>query len=144
MFGFNTNMQIRNNNFNQPSFQAKFLKSESLNLIKKYAAEKGKFEKLTNAVKNIDTAYHKTYLRVDLYEKDGKPCMSFSRFLPKKYVEEVKSKEDLVLTYIKEYRSNKACNPLKFALHKIIRLGYDVPNYKLFKQVVIKDHHPIK
>lgn len=137
-------MKIQNNNFNQPSFQAKFLNSKSLELITEYAAQKGKIEKLANAVDNIDKAYHKTYLRVDLYEKEGKPCISFSRFLPKKYVTKVKSKNDLILTHIIEYKSEKASNPFKFALHKLIRLGYDVPNYKLFKEVVIKNHHPIK
>ena len=109
-----------------------------------YAAEKGKLEKLANAAGNIDSEYRKTYLRVDLYEKDGKPCISFSRFLPKKNVKKVKSTDDLILTHIQEYKSEKACNPLKFALHKIIRLGYDVPNYKLFKEVVVKRHHKIK
>ena len=58
-------MKIQNNNFNQPSFQAKFLNSKSLELITEYAAQKGKIEKLANAVDNIDKAYHKTYLRVD-------------------------------------------------------------------------------
>lgn len=136
-------MKIENNNFNQPSFQAKFLKSPSLTAIQKYALEKGKFEKLVDARNNIDTAYRHTYLKVDLYEKDGKPCISFSRYLPKKKVKSIKSMDDLILTNVQEYQSKKACNPLKFGLHKLIRLGYDVPNYKLFKEVVTKRHRRI-
>lgn len=138
LFVFKINMRIQNYNSNQPAFQAKFLESASLRLIKQYAAEKGKLEKLTAAGKNMDSAYQDTYLRVDLYTKDNKPCVSFSRFVPKDNVQQIKSGKDLVLTNIKEYRSKKACNPLKFALHKLIRLGYDVPNYRLFNEVVVK------
>lgn len=76
-------MKIQNYQ-NQTSFQAKFLHSDSLQKLVQYSVENGKFDKLNAARKNIDSAYLTTRLKVDIFEKDGKPIINFTRFVPKK------------------------------------------------------------
>ncbi len=124
-------------NFNQPAFQAHFLNSKSLEMITDYAIQKGKIDKLAIAKRNIESCYNDVYLRVDIFKSKNFPCITFSRFTPKKRIKNPESMNDFVLTNTKMYKSLKPCNLLKYALHKVIRLGYDVPNYPLFQDVVI-------
>ena len=143
MFGFNTNMQIRNNNFNQPAFQAKFLNSQSLKMIADYAVEKGKFQALNTARKNIDKCRFSTYLRVDIFKEENKCGISFTRYVPKDNVIVPKYMDDYIITKVKTYETTKTSNPLKFGLEKIIKLGNNAPHNNLFKEVVIKGRRKV-
>lgn len=128
-------MKIQNNT-NQTAFQAKFLYSNSLKQIADYAVEHGKFEKLNEARKNIDSAYLTTRLKVDIFEKDGKPGVSFTRYTPKKDMV-AKSNNDYMQVKQIKYISSTKCNPLKFALERLIRLGNNAPHNNMFRSVVI-------
>lgn len=121
-----------------PSFQAKFLDSKSLRLIAEYAVEHGKFDKLNQARKNIDVRNLQTRLRVDIGVNDDKPFVSFTRFEPKDNVIIPKSLDDFKTEKVTVYQSDKKCNPLKFALEKLIKLGNGVPNSKMYQSVVFK------
>ncbi len=136
---FNQYMDVKNINLNTPSFQAQFIPGKSLSKIVEYAQEKGKLEKLAAAEKNIAACYKDVYLKVSVFVRKEKPGIIFYRFKPKKNVTKPKGMQDLVLSKIKSYKSKKKCDPMKYALHKLIRLGYDVPNYNLFQEVVVKE-----
>ena len=130
-------MEIKNFNSNL-YFQAKFLDSADMRSIAQYAVEKGKFNKLNNARKNIESAYLRTRLSVDIFDKNGKPCIRFTRYVPKRFVVVPKNYEDYQIKSVIEYTSSKKCNPLKFALEKIVKMGQGVPNNRIFKNVVVK------
>lgn len=130
-----------NNTFtpkNKPAFQAKFLNSESLKMVADYAVERGKFEKLNQARKNISTAYLQKRIRMDIGEDNGKPFVSFTRYRLKDGLIEPKQTGDLIQEKVTILKSEKACNPLKFAFEKIIKMGNGVPQNKMFQNVVIK------
>ena len=131
-------MKIQNDNYTKTSFKAHFINSKSLSMIEDYAVKKGKSEKLALAKKNIESCYDDVFLRVDIFKLKGLPCISFSRYTPKKGIKSPRCMKDLLLSNVKMYKSSKPCDILKFALHKVVRLGYDVPNYKLFRDVVIR------
>ena len=136
-------MRIQDNNFNQPSFQAKFLNSKSLKMIADYAVEKGKFQELNTARKNIDKCRFSTYLRVDIFKEENKCGITFTRYVPKDNVIVPKYMDDYNITKVKTYETTKTSNPLKFGLEKIIKLGNNAPHNNMFKEVVAKGHRKI-
>ncbi|HIS35264.1 TPA: hypothetical protein IAC10_01345 [Candidatus Scatousia excrementigallinarum] len=121
-----------------PTFQAKFLHSESLKQIADYAVEKGKFNKLNDARKNIDKAFLRTKLKVDIGYDDNKPFIRFTRFNPKSGVITPQTMDDLKLEKKVIYKSDKKVNILKFALEKLIKLGNSAPDNNMYKNIVIK------
>jgi|GEM_PF-6152176 hypothetical protein len=129
-------MKIQNYQ-NQTSFQAKFLHSDSLQQLAQYSVEHGKFDKLNTARKNIDSAFLSTRLKVDIFEENGKPGVSFTRFVPKKNVLIAKYQDDFEQAKVVTFKSEKKCNPLKFALEKIIKLSNNAPHNNMYKNVVI-------
>ena len=130
-------MEIKNVNPNL-NFQAKFTDSKDMRKIVQYAVEKGKFDKLNNARKNIESAYLRTRLLVDIFDKNGQPGIRFTRYVPKNCVVIPKNSDDYEIKRVVEYISSKKCNPLKFAFEKIVKMGQCVPNNRIFKNVVIK------
>lgn len=129
-------MEVKNYNSNI-QFQAKFLKSDSLTDIVNYAVEHGKFDKLNKARKNIDNAYLRYRLKVQLCFTDGKPTVIISRYEPPKR-KFVMSLDDYELTAQTEFIAKKQRNPLKFALEKLIELGNNAPNNNMYKKVVVE------
>lgn len=131
-------MQIKQNHTgSNPKFGAKFLHSESLKQVAEYAVEHGKFDKLNSARKNIDSAYLQTKIRVDVgVNKKGFPSLTFTRFEPKKSVLIPMKADDYQMTKVTVVESSKNCNPFKFAMEKIIKMGNDAPKNNLFKRVV--------
>lgn len=133
-----------NNNYStarRPAFKARFLNSESMKQIADYAIQHGKFEKLNQARKNIESSHLRTRLLVDTgVTSKGFPFISFTRFVPKSDVIVPKTMQDLrqekVVTFLTE--SSKIKNPIKFALEKLIRMGNDVPHNNIFKKTVIE------
>ena len=126
-------------NQNSPTFQAKFLYSDSLKQVADYAVAHGKFEKLNQARKNIDNSHLKTRLILNISQDvAGNPVVGFTRLLPKKTVIIPQSIDDYFEGKTTFFTSNKKVNPLKFALEKIIKLGNNAPNNNMYK-TVIKD-----
>ena len=120
-----------------PNFQAKFLHSESLKLVADYAVEKGKFDKLNQARKNIDTSNLTSRLRFDIGEVNGRPFVTFARYDLKPNVVVPQSLDDYKAPKFYLYESCKKCDMLKFAYERIIKMGNNVPNNRLFRQVVL-------
>ena len=131
-------MKIRNYGYNQPTFEAKFLNSQSLKMIADYAVEKGKFQKLNTARKNINKSRFSTLLRVDIFKEENKCGVTFTRYTPKDNIIVPEFMDDYIITKIKTYETTKTSNPLKFGLEKIIKLGNNAPHNNMFKEVVIK------
>ncbi len=133
-------MQINNNRNYTPNFQAKFLHSESLKQIADYAVELGKFDKLNNARKNIDSAFLRTRIRVDFgADENNKSFVTFTRFVPKENVVVPQTMDDYIVEKTMLYTTtNKKKHPLKYALEKIIKMGNQVPENRIFREVVIK------
>lgn len=130
-------MNITHHTQTNSNFKAKFLKSESLKLVADYAVEKGKFEKLNQARKNIDTTNLTTRLRFDVGEIEGRPFVTFARYDLKPDVIIPKSLNDYKPPKFFIFQSSKKENILKFALERLIKLGNNAPQNKMYKQVVI-------
>lgn len=124
-------------NQNSPSFQAKFLYSDSLKQVADYAVAHGKFKKLNQARKNIDNSHLQTRLLLNIsQDNNGKPVVSFTRFVPKKTVIIPQTMDDYSESKTTIFTSSKKVNPLKFALEKIIKLSNNAPNNNMYKNVV--------
>lgn len=119
-----------------PNFQAKFLYSESLKMIADYTVERGKFERLNNSRKNISKHYLKHRIRVDIGEKTGKPFIAFTHFIPKPEVITPASMNDFIIGKTVVLQCEQYKNVLKYALEKVVKLGNNDTNNKLFKQVM--------
>ena len=130
-------MNISNQYPTNLNFGAKFLKSKSLELVAEYAIEKGKFEKLNQARKNIDSANLTTRLRFDYGLTDGKPFVTFARYELKPGVIVPKSMKDYKAPKFFLYESSKKENVLKFAFERLIKLGNNAPRNNMYKKVVI-------
>lgn len=129
-------MNINNNT--SPNFCAKFFNSASLRIVADYAVEKGKFDKLNEARKNIESSHLRTRLRMDFGEKDGKPFVTFTRYTPKKDVIIPQSMEDYQITKTSLFASTKKGNPIKFAFEQFLKLGNNAPANKRYQNVVVK------
>jgi len=120
-----------------PSFKAKFVYSESLKQIVEYAIKNGKFDKINQARKNIDTSHLKTRLRVDIGVNDkGFPFVTFARLLVKPNVVIPQYKSDYRIDKIVEYVSRKRIDPCKFAFEKIVKMGNSAPKNRIYYNVV--------
>jgi hypothetical protein len=134
-------MRISNNytNYNNPSFGAKFFHSESLKNLVEYSVEHGKFDRINQARKSINSAYLTTRLRLDISTNDSNnPIVIFTRYKLKKGVVIPKSIDDYKVDKTVEFVSSGTGNPLKYALNKFIKLSNGAPNNNMYKEVVIK------
>ncbi len=120
----------------QVNFQAKFLKSDSLEQVVNYAIERGKFDKLNTARKNIDNTHFSTRLKVDIGDDDGRPFVRFTRYNLKPNAPIDYTMDDFRQEKTTVFKSSVKMNPLKFAFEKIIKLGNDAPHNNMYKKVV--------
>lgn len=118
------------------NFQAKFLKSDSLQQIAEYAVEHGKFDKLNIARKNIDNANFTTRLMVNIGDEEGRPYIKFTRYNLKPNAPIDYTMDDFRPEKTTVFKSSVKMNPLKFALEKIIKMGNDAPHNNIYKKVV--------
>ena len=118
------------------NFQAKFLKSDSLQQVVNYAIERGKFDKLNTARKNIDNTHFSTRLMVDVGDDEGRPFVRFTRYNLKPNAPLNYTMEDFRQEKTTVFKSSVKMNPLKFALEKIIKMGNDAPHNNIYKKVV--------
>ena len=119
------------------SFKAKYLKSEALKQVVEYAVEKGKFENLNQARKNVDSCCLTTRLRFDIGEVEGRPFVTFTRYELKPEVIIPKSKDDYRKLGSFLFQSSKREDILEFAYRRLIKIGNNAPNNKMFKRVVM-------
>jgi hypothetical protein len=125
-----------NNNYSNVNFQAKFVKSDSLCDIVNYAVEKGKFDKLNQARKNIDKAYLMAKLKVDIFYSNNHPALAITKYEPKKQCSGL-SVDDYVPTNRVEFECQKPkANPVAYALKILIKMGNNAPKNNIYKDVV--------
>lgn len=131
------NSTSNNSNIN---FKAKFLYSDDLKKVVEYAVEKGKFDKLNQARKNIDSAYLTTKIKFEMFKpQNGQPSIKFSTYKPKRNANLPYSEADYDMTKTVEYINHGRDNLLKFALNKIIKLGNDAPHNNMYKNIIISN-----
>lgn len=130
------------NNPNSTSFMAKFLYSDSLKDVAKYASEQGKFKYLDEARNNIDSTHLRTRLLFECGENEkGFPFVTFTKYEPKSHITIPQSADDYVKHKPITYTGNsKKISIMEFALKKLITMGNNVPNNKIFRKVVVEKH----
>lgn len=122
---------------NDINFKAKFIRNESYDDVMRYAIKRNKYEILNSALKNIDNIRKDTFIRMDICYTGEYPTVVFSRFdrgwdpISQKATDKYIQKKQV------DYISSKRGNPIKFAYEKIIKLGNNAPNNKMFQEVVI-------
>ena len=127
------------NNSPQNNFKAKFLHTESLENVVKYAVEHDKFEKLNEARKRIGMQYEKIRIKVEIgTNENGFPFITFYRYKPKEHIIVPKSEGDYIISNPITLTSGKKMVTKKFALKELLRLSNSAPHNKLYQRIVIK------
>ena len=120
------------------SFNAKIVPNSSYNQVMDYAVQHGKAAKLFEALENIDRIRHDTLIEMNVCYTENYPTVVFSRY-EKGWNKVLQEPTDyFVIKRQVDYISDKKENPLKYALSRLIKLGNDAPNNKMFQEVVIK------
>ena len=126
---------MRVTNSYSPNFSAKFIPSDDLQKITKYALEHGRAEQLAQAHKNISKSHIGTKLDVTVGQTTvGYPKVEFTRITPNK---ELSVQEGLDASKSVVYASGKMIDPFKFALQQILKMGNNAPENKTFQQIVV-------
>ena len=121
-----------------PNFKAKFLYNNTLKQISEKAAELGQLENLNQAKKNISMQDNNIGLLIDIGENHGKYFVSFSKCVPRKKVKSPKTFDDFKLAKTETFEAGRHCNPVEFALSKLIKLGSDAPKNNMYKKIIIE------
>lgn len=122
---------------NNTCFQAKIINNDSYNDVMKYALGHNKFARFTKTLENIDKIRKDTFVKMDICYTGDYPTVVFSRY-EKGWNKELHTPtEDYVLKRQVDFISTKKENPVKYALSKLIKLGNDAPNNKMYQEVVI-------
>lgn len=128
-----------NQSTQSPNFQAKFFYSKSLENVARFAVRANAFEKLNRMQRHISSKHLKTRLRVDINMTEaGLPQVTFTRFYPKYNIGIPKQMSDYKQVKKVTYTSEKANNPLWFAMQKIIEMGSKSLTNDVFNEVVLK------
>lgn len=127
-------MEVKNVNPNV-KFEAKFLDSESLHELCKYAVKTNRMGKLYDAHNAIDSAYLRTRLQFDFFEKNGNCGIRFTRFVPKRHIAVPEFMEDYDIKKVIEYMVPKGKNMYSFALKKFFQMGRNV-NSKAYRRII--------
>ncbi len=129
-------MNIQPNN--NLSFNAKIIHNQSYEEVVKYALEHNKMTRLISTLNNIDKIRKDTFLEMNICYTGDYPSIVFSRYERgwNKVLQE--ATDDYVLKRQVDYISTKKENPVKYALSRLIKLGNDAPNNKMYQEVVIK------
>lgn len=128
-----------NQSTQSPTFQAKFFYSKSLENVANFAVRTNAFGKLNRMQRNVSRKHLKTRLRVDINMTEaGLPQVTFTRFYPKHDVGIPKQISDYKQVKQVTYTSEKADNPLWFAMQKIIEMGSKALTNDVFNEVVLK------
>ena len=123
---------------NSVNFNAKIINNDSYKDVMRYALEHNKMTKFIKTLENIDKIRKETRIKMDICYTDKYPTVVFSRYERGWNPELRQYTDDFVLKRQVDYISTKKENPVKFALSRLIKIGNDAPNNKMFKEVVIK------
>ena len=130
-------MQI--NKINPTAFKAKFIHTDDLENVVKYAVKHNKFDKLNEARKNIDSTFLQHRIRFELFEyPDGRPYVIFTRYAPKKDAKIIRTEDDYIKSEPLIYECSKVMNPLKYGLLKLLKLGNGAPHNRMYEKIVIR------
>lgn len=130
-------MNVNNYNYGV-NFQAKFLNTESLSDVVKYAMEKGKFDKLNTARKNIDKADIRTRLEMEICYTNDKPTVIFRKYEPENRKFAIDLNDYKPTNQVEYICDNPKTDPRKFALKLIMKMSNSAPQNNLYKEVVRK------
>ena len=120
------------------SFNAKIVNNKTYDEVMKFALEHNKMTRLLSTLSNIDKIRKDTYIKMDICYTGEYPSVVFSRY-EKGWDRSLQMPtEDYILKRQVDYISTKKENPVKFALSRLIKLGNDAPNNKMYQEVVIK------
>ena len=122
---------------NSVSFNAKIVNNNAYEEVMKYALEHNKFTRFTKTLENIDKIRKDTFIRMDICYTEDYPTVVFSRYERgwNKFTQQPTDK--YVLKRQVDFISSKKENPAKYAFKKLVKLGNDAPNNKMFQEVVI-------
>lgn len=121
-----------------PNFQAKFLYSESLENVAKFAVKHNAFGKLNRMQKHISRLHLKTRLKLDVsVTEQGFPQAIFTRYYPKYHVRVPRTMEDYYVSKKITYTSETKEHPFWFAMQKIIEMGKFAAHNERFIEVVV-------
>ena len=117
----------------QPSFKAKFSNTESMQKVVKYAVEKGKFDKLNTARKNIENFdwFTKLEMNCGFEEKNQQSFFEIIRYKPVYKMINGKLEKTFLTKSTRKYYPTK--NPIKLAFEKIIKMSNCAPKNNLYK-----------
>ena len=137
---FVMNIQLNNN----IGFNAKIIPNNTYEAVLDYAVQHNKAERFFEALKNIDKTRKNTFIQMDVCYTGDFPTVVFSRY-ENGWDKLSQSPTDyLVVKRQVDYISNKKENPLKYAFNRLIKLGNDAPNNKMYQEVVIKKDESMK
>lgn len=120
------------------SFNAKIVNNKTYDEVMKFALEHNKMTRLLSTLSNIDKIRKDTYIKMDICYTGEYPSVVFSRYEKGWNRSLQMPTEDYILKRQVDYISTKKENPVKFALSRLIKLGNDAPNNKMYQEVVIK------
>ena len=122
---------------NKISFNAKIINNKSYEEVMKYALEHDKFTRFTKTLENIDRIRKDTFIKMNICYTEDYPTVVFSRY-ERGWNKITQTPTDkYVLKKQVDFISSKKENPVKFAYKKLVKLGNDAPNNKMFQEVVI-------
>lgn len=126
------------NSYQNINFQAKFVDNKTLTQISDYAFEHNKFDRFNESIRNIDKIRKDSLLKMDICYTGEFPTVVFSRIEKKWDFVNNMPTDKYVLKKQTEFISDKKMNPVKFAFEKLIKLGNNAPDNKMFQAVVIE------
>lgn len=122
---------------NNIDFKAKLIRNNSYEDVMQYALEHNKYDKLNQALKNIDNIRKDTFLRMDICYTGDFPTVVFTRLDRDWDPILQQTRSNYIQKRQVDYISTKKGNPVKFAFEKLIKLGNNAPNNNMYQEVVI-------
>ena len=121
-----------------PNFGVKFVTNDDFIDVISYAMEHKKSDKLIQSLSNMDKKFKDTIVEMNICYTDKNPTLVFSRYIPGWNKTLKQPTGQYVLRRQVDYESeNPKINPLKFALNKLIRMGQNRANNKMFDNIVV-------
>ncbi len=131
-------MDLRINTNAPLTFKAQVINNNTYRAIEKMAKEKGLMPKLNMSLNGISKRRRNTLLAIDVCYTDKFPTVVFTRYEKKWdpiFQEEL---DEYVVKKQTDYISSKENeNPISFALKRLIKLGNNNGDNKMFEEVVI-------
>lgn len=121
-----------------PNFGVKFVTNDDFIDVISYAMKHNKSDKLITALENIGNKFKDTVVEMNICYTEDKPTLVFSRYIPGWNKTLKQPTGQYVLKRQVDYISEDAkINPLKFSLNKLIKMGQNRANNKMFDNIVV-------